>query len=88
MLRLLFVVAALIFAAPDVLAGPEGSKDQGQADRQQAVDHSREVHRLKEHTREQDRDRREQAEEDLDKVREQAEQEEGLGDDLDDDNKQ
>ncbi len=88
MLRLLFVVAALILAASVVQAGPEGAKGQNQADRQQAIDHSREVHRLKEHTREHDQERRRQTEEDLEKVKEQAEQEEGFGNDLEDENDQ
>lgn len=81
--KLVLVVAScLVIAAPTALAG-------GDNDGQQARDHAKEVHRLKEHTREHEHDRREQAEKDRHKVkehvREEAEAEEGFGNDLDDD---
>ncbi len=96
-LLLATIVAAglLLSAAPAV----SGDKGQEGADRQQAVDHSREVHRMKERTREQEWQLRNQAAEDRAKVKEHdddakakdrddedeviEEQEEGFGNDLD-----
>ena len=85
MLRLLFAVAALTVTASGVFAGPENNKGQDQAERQQARDHSNEVHRMKQREQDSAWERRNQAEKDKAKVKEHAEEEEGFGHDLDDD---
>ncbi len=84
--RLFATIVAAIFllsAAPAVL----GDKGQDAADRQQAVEHSREVHRMKEHTREQEWQMRNQAAEDRAKVKKHADEakEEDRDEDTDED---
>lgn len=83
------IASCLIIAAPAVLAG-DPSADAAQ--RQSAVEHSREVQRMKQRDQEHASERRAQGEKDRQKLKEfkeraeeQAEEEEGLGNDLDDD---
>ena len=91
MLKLLFATAAAVTLLFVAAPSPAGDKTDA-AQKQSAVEHSREVQRMKEHTREQERKIRDQARKDREKVKdkvkeeaENAEQEEGFGHDLDDD---
>jgi hypothetical protein len=84
----LLTTLCLIAAAPVAVA----DRQQEGAERQQAVEHQREVHRMKARDQENASERRRQAEKDRSKVKEHAheqdeqdEQEEGLGNDLDED---
>lgn len=81
----LLTTLCLIAAAPVAVA----DRQQEGAERQQAVEHQREVQRTKARDQENASERQRQAEKDRSKVREHAreqdEQEEGLGNDLDED---
>ena len=83
------VVFCLAIVAPMAFAGDRSADA---ADRQQAVEHQREVQRMKARDQENASERRHQAEKDRSKVKEHAreqdeqdEPEEGLGNDLDED---
>lgn len=76
------IASCLAIAAPALLAGDRSADA---ADRQQAVEHSREVQRMKQRDQESAWERREQAEKDKAKVKEHVEKEEDIGKDLDDD---
>lgn len=85
------VFATIVAAGFLLSAVPAVSSDRGQegVERQQAVEHSREVHRMKDRTREQERQMRNRAAEDRDKVREhrdKAKEEDSDDDEAIDDN--
>jgi Ni/Co efflux regulator RcnB len=87
-----FVVFCLAIVAPMAFAGDRSADS---VDRQQAVEHQREVQRMKDRDQDSAWERRHQAESDREKVKkpkelkedakEHAEEEEGFGNDLDED---